>query len=226
MERETLSRRQLIRDICAATGWVFLSQASLAFAHEPRIQGDANNNDKAWGAIKGRIVLDGEVPPVKEVELDSLGLMPKDLEWFKSMGPVLNQEWVIDPKTKCIHWVYVWLVPAEKAGELNPHPSLLDLQEEKKLVVVDQEPSGYVPHAAGIQPGQGLLMRNQGPVGHVFNLVGFKNDPINRAMAAGSEIKVESLKPENTPIQITCPPHPWERMWLRSFDHPYFAISD
>ncbi len=226
MEESTLSRRRLIRDICAATGWVFLNQATLTRASEPVVFGDASNNDKAWGSIKGRVLFDGTVPAVKEVELDKLNLSPTDLEWFKSMGPVLNQEWVIDPKSKAVQWVYVWLMPEDGKGYLTANPSLLELPKEKKLVIVDQDPSGYVPHAVGVQPGQGLLMRNKGPIGHVFNLTGFKNDPINKAMTPNSELTVEDIKPEPAPIQINCPPHPWERMWLRSFEHPYFATTD
>ena len=225
-ERQLLSRRRLIQDVCAATGWVFLSQATLAYANEPRIEGDASNGDKAWGTIKGRIVFDGNVPYAKEIDLDSQKLSTADLAWFKSMGPVLNQDWVIDPKSKAIQWVIVWLLPEQKDAELKPHESLLELPKEKKLVMVDQEPKGYVPHAVAIQPGQGIVMRNKGPVPHVFNLTGFKNDPFNRAMPPGSEIAIEALKPEPAAIQINCPPHPWERMWVRSFEHPYFAVTD
>lgn len=225
-ERELLSRRRLIQDVCAATGWVFLSQATLAYANEPRIDGDSSNGDKAWGTIKGRIVFDGNVPRAKEIDFESQKLSTADLAWFKSMGPVLNQDWVIDPKSKAIQWVIVWLLPEQKDGELKPHKSLLELPKEKKLVVVDQEPTGYVPHALAVQPGQGIVMRNKGPVAHVFNLTGFKNEPFNRAMPPGSEIAIEELKPEPAAIQINCPPHPWERMWVRSFDHPYFAVTD
>jgi hypothetical protein len=225
-ELESVSRRRLIKDICAATGWVFLTQASLSYAADPKVEGDSTNGDKSWGTIKGRVVFDGKLPPVKEIELEKLNLAPDDLTWFKSMGPVLNQEWVIDPKSRSIQWVYVWLLPEDKTGELKVNQSLLELPKEKKLVIVDQEPIGYVPHAVGVQPGQGILMRNRGPIAHVFNLTGFKNDPFNKAMPPGSEIAIENLKPEAIPIQITCPPHPWERMWLRSFDNPYFAVTD
>lgn len=178
------------------------------------------------GYVRGRLVLDGSVPARKEAELEKANLSASDLKWFKSMGPILNEDWVVDPKTKGIQWVYVWLLPEDPKGSIQSHPSLLELPKEKRLVIVDQEPVGYVPHSVGIRSGQGLLMRNKGSVAHVFNLTGFKNEPFNKAMPPGSEIAVENLKPESTPIQINCPPHPWERMWLRVFDHPYFAVTD
>lgn len=226
LESDMLSRRRLIRDICAATGWVFLTQPLLSRATEPTIFGDSTNADKDWGSVRGRVLFDGTPPTMKEVELEKLNLPPMDLEWLKSKGPVLNQDWVIDSKSKAVQWVYVWLIPEDGKGTLKTHQSLLELPKEKKLVIADQEPSGYVPHAVAVQPGQGLLMRNSGSIGHVFNLTAFKNDPINRPMPPGSEIVIEEFKPEPAPIQINCPPHPWERMWLRSFDHPYFAVTD
>ena len=199
IEAVEISRRRLIRDVCAATGWVFLHQASLSMAAERNIVGDPNNGDKAWGSVKGRLVFEGDVPPVKQVELEKLNLAPNDLKWFKSMGPVINQEWVIDPKSKSIQWVYVWLLPEEKNGELQQHQSLLDLPKERKLVVVDQEPTGYVPHAVGVQPGQGILMRNKGPIAHVFNLTAFKNESSNRTMGPAGNVQLKASSRKQQP---------------------------
>ena len=162
---------------------------------------------------------------MKEVELDKAGLTGDDLKWFKSLGPVLNQDWVIDKASKSVQWVYVWLTPEDPKGKFDVHPSLATIGEAEKFVVVDQDPTGYVPHAIGLRPEQGILMRNQGPVGHVFNFTGFANEPFNRAMPPKTEIKVENLKMEKSTVQINCPPHPWERMWMRMFAHPYFAIT-
>lgn len=225
VERELISRRRLMQDVCAVTGWVFVNGLVVARANEPIVVGDPSNSDKDWGSVKGRVVFDGAVPEVKEIELDKAGLSADDLKWFKSMGPVLNQDWVIDSKSKSVQWVYVWLVPEESKAKFAVHPGLAEIPADQKLIVVDQDPTGYVPHAIALRPEQGILMRNQGPVGHVFNFTGFANDAFNRAMPPNTEIKVENLKMEKSTVQINCPPHPWERMWMRMFDHPYFAIT-
>lgn len=225
IEAETLSRRRLIRDVCAFTGWVFLAQTQVTRAADPTVDGDPDNKLKEWGAIKGRLVFDGPIPERKEVDLDKSNLSASDLMWFKSMGPILNQEWVVDRQSRAIQWVYVWLLPEDPKGKMIVHPSRLPVPADRKLVVVDQEPSGYVPHAVALQPGQGLLMRNRGPVTHVFNMTAFANPSFNRAMNSGSEIDLPDLKFEKSAIQINCPPHPWERMWLRTFAHPYFAAT-
>lgn len=223
MESKLLSRRQLIRDVCAVTGWVFAHDLLIAASPNQTIFGDTTNPGSEWGTIRGRILFDGDPPPIKEIELEKAGLSPSDLEWFSSTGPIINQEWIVDPNSKAIQWVYVWLIP--ESGKLAIHESLQTIPEADLLKVVDQEPAGYVPHCIGLREGQGLLMRNQGPVGHVFNFPGFSNPSFNRSMAPNSEIKVENLKMEPAAVQINCPPHPWERLWLRMFDSPYFAVT-
>ena len=224
-ERLMLSRRRMIRDVCAATGWVFVSGARVAYSTDPIVTGDPKNSSKEWGKIKGRVIYEGTIPAQKEIELDKAGLPANDLTWFKSMGPVLNQEWVIQPKSKGIQWVYVWLLPEDSKGVIKVHRALKEIPAERKKILVDQEPSGYVPHTVGLQIGQGIVMRNQGPVQHVFNFAGFANAPFNRVMPPGSEVSVDEFKLERAALQINCPPHPWERMWLRTFSHPYFAVT-
>lgn len=220
------SRRRFIRDFLSMTGFVFLGGAELARGEHYAIAGDPSNSNQSFGTIKGRIVFDGDVPKSQEVDLDKAGLNESDMKWFKSAGPILNQDWVIDPKSKSVQWVYVWLQPLQKNDKLIIHDSLRVIAPEKKFITIEQEPQGYVPHAAAIQEGQGIIMKNSGPVAHVFNFSGFDNESFNRAMPPKSEIKVDTLKKEKSATLINCPPHPWERMFLRIFDHPYFAVTN
>lgn len=219
------SRRNFIRDFTALTGWVFLTGAEVVRSSQISIAGDPKNNDRNWGTVTGKILFDGEAPAAKEVELEKAGLSPSDLSWFKSAGPVVNQEWVVNPKTKAVQWVYVWVIPEDPKADIKIHDDLKVVSADRKLIVVEQEPIGYVPHALAIQVGQDILMKNSGPVAHVFNYTGFRNESFNKAMPPKSEVLVPNLKSEKVTNQINCPPHPWERMWLRVFDHPYFAVT-
>ena len=220
------SKRRFLRDFLSLTGWIFLGGAELSRSANVAIAGDPKNSDQSFGSIKGRIVFDGTPPKAEVVDLDKSGLSAADMEWFKSAGPVINQDWVIDPKSKAIQWVYVWLQPLQKGDKIATHESLKVISPEKKFLTIEQEPTGYVPHCAAIQEGQGIIMKNSGPVSHVFNFSGFANDSFNKAMPPKSEIKVDSLRVEKASALINCPPHPWERMYLRIFDHPYFAVSN
>ncbi|PQO26393.1 hypothetical protein C5Y96_20385 [Blastopirellula marina] len=224
--RDEESRRRFLKEITALTGWTVVTGATAFQGPVEAIAGDKANADKGFGGIKGRILLDGEVPERKEVDLSAAPLNGEDLKWFRSMGPILNEDWVVDPKTHAVRWVYVWLIPEDKKGSLSPHESLAALNSQEKVVPIDQEPTGYVPHAVAIREGQSILMRNQGPVAHVFNLQGFSNPSKNVAMPPGTEIPVAGLVAERAAIKISCPPHPWERMSLRVFDNPYFAVTN
>jgi hypothetical protein len=219
------SRRRFLRDFLSLTGWVFLTGAELTRSDRVAIAGDSKNADQNFGSLKGRIVFDGTPPKAEVVDLEKAGLSATDLEWFKSAGPVVNQDWVVDPKSLAVQWVYVWLQPLQKGEKWQVHDSLKIISPERKFITLEQEPTGYVPHCAAIQEGQGIIMKNSGPIAHVFNFNGFENDSFNKAMPPKSEIKVDTIKVEKTAVSINCPPHPWERMFLRIFDHPYFAVS-
>ena len=221
------SRRLFVRDFLAFTGWAFLGSAHLLRASEEVITGDREAKSKDWGKVRGRILYSGQVPERKEVDLEKAKIAGDDLAWFKSTGPILNEEWVVDKGTKAVQWVYVWLLPEDpKGAALSIHESQKEVSGKGRKVEVDQIPTGYSPHAVALRVGQDLVMKNTGPIPHVFNLLaGSKNPGFNVAMPPKSAFTVSDLQAERAAAQVSCPPHPWERMWLRVFDHPYFAIT-
>ena len=230
-------RRKFMKEMAALTGLAMVSSAELVRGAPVSITGDDETKDMNWGSIKGRLIFDGDkLPKRNEVDLDQHNLSPKDLEWFRSLGPILHEDWVVDKKDKAVQWVYVWLIPenvlvdgkrnrdAKKTLEI--HQDLKAIPNDKKIVHVDQNPQGYVPHAVAIREGMNLNMRNIGPVPHVFKFTGFANEDFTKAMPPKKEILIEGLKTERGANQISCPPHPWEKMWLRIFNHPYYAVTD
>ena len=232
-------RRKFMKEMAALTGLAMISSAELVRAAPVSVIGDPQSKDMNWGSIKGRLLYDGDAPEQKEInfdELENVKLSPKDLEWFRSMGPILHEDWVVDKKEKGIRWVYVWLIPEdvmvdgkrnrEAKQTLEIHKDLMDIPVDDKIVHVDQDPQGYVPHAVAMREGMNLNMRNKGPVAHVLKFSGFKNEEFSEAMPPEKEYLIEGLKTETAANQISCPPHPWEKMWLRVFDHPYYAVTD
>ena len=230
-------RRKFMKEMAALTGLAMVSSAELVRAAPVSITGDDETKDMNWGSIKGRLIFDGDkIPKRNEVDLDQHELSPTDLEWFRSLGPILHEDWVVDKKDKAVQWVYVWLIPEnvlvdgkrnrEAKKTLEIHQDLKAIPKEKKIVHVDQNPQGYVPHAVAMREGMSLNMRNKGPVPHVFKFTGFANEDFAKAMPPKKEILIEGLKTERGANQISCPPHPWEKMWLRIFNHPYYAVTD
>ena len=229
-------RRKFMKEMAALTGLAMISSAELVRAAPVSITGDPQEKDMNWGSIKGRLLYDGDVPAQKEINLEQIGLSPSDLKWFRSLGPILHEDWVVEKKEKGIRWVYVWLIPEDvmvdgkrnrKAKQtLEIHKDLKDIPADKKIVHVDQNPQGYVPHAVAMREGMNLNMRNKGPVAHVFKFSGFANEEFSKAMPPKKELLIKDLKTERAANQISCPPHPWEKMWLRIFNHPYYAVTD
>ena len=229
-------RRKFMKEMAALTGLAMISSAELVRAAPISITGDPQSKDMNWGSIKGRLLYDGDAPEQKEVDLEKEKLSPSDLKWFRSLGPILHEDWVVDKKEKGVRWVYVWLIPEDVMVDgkrnrdakqtLEIHKDLMDIPVDKKIVHVDQSPQGYVPHAVAMREGMSLNMRNKGPVPHVFQFNGFTNEDFTKAMPPKKEILIEGLKTERSANQVSCPPHPWEKMWLRIFDHPYYAVTD
>lgn len=229
-------RRKFMKEMAALTGLALVSSAELVRGAPVSITGDPETMDMNWGSVKGRLIYDGDAPEQREVDLEKVELSPSDLEWFRSMGPILHEDWVVNKKDKGIRWVYVWLIPENvmvdgkrnrKAKQtLEIHKELKDIPVDKKIVHVDQDPQGYVPHAVAMREGMSLNMRNKGPVPHVLKFSGFKNEEFTEAMPPKKEFLIKDLKTETAANQISCPPHPWEKMWLRIFNHPYYAVTD
>lgn len=223
-------RRKFLKEMTALTGFAMITSAELCRAAPVSITGDRRNGDKDWGSIKGRLVFDGSIPERSEVDLEKFEINPQDLAWFRSMGPILSEDWVVNKENKGIQWVFIWLIPEnadkDRKAKLTIHDDLKAIPDDKKFITVDQKPEGYDKHAVAIQEGMGLKMKNTGTVAHVFNLTGFKNSMPAKPMEPNSELDIADLKPESVTNQVTCPPHPWERMWLRIFDHPYYAVTD
>lgn len=189
-------------------------------AAQPKAAGD-------WGTIKGRIVWEDEkIPERREVDFDALKFNSDDVKYFKSKGKVYYEDLIVDPKTRAIEHTFIWLRP--DSTEKNPPPLSVhaDLLKPKLAdVIMDQEPMGYRPHAVALREGQTLIVKNSSPILHSLVWSSDNNGEGNRAMPKGTDITFEKMKVERSPIPFSCAPHPWEKAWVRVFDHPYFALT-
>lgn len=221
-------RRQALREsaVAAAAGAFFTHE--VLWPGRFTVAADPKAAAGDWGTVKGRIVWDDseKLPEVREVDFDKIKVNGEDLKFFTSKGKVAYEDWVIDPKSKAVQHVFVWLRPDSTDRDPAPlavHAELKDVKAAE--VVVDQEPLGYRPHAAALRAGQTLVVKNSSPIFHSLVWASQNNGDGNRAMPTGSEVKFEKLLAERAPIPFSCAPHPWEKAWVRVFDHPYFALT-
>lgn len=191
----------------------------LAFALAILPAGGADGD--GWGAIKGKIVWDGDIPKPVAINVD------KDQGHCLSKGAINSEQWVIG-KDKGIRWVLVWLIPDPTTGAktLPIHP---DLKEPKdKSVSIDQPCCMFIPHVLALREGQDLLVKNSAPVAHNVNWTGHPlyNPGGNVLVPPGKEYTIQGLKAQKLPLPVNCNIHGWMKAYVGVFNHPYFVVTD
>lgn len=171
---------------------------------------------EGWGNITGQVIYGGDpiperkpLPDVKE---------PACL----AKGHPLSETWVVDPKTRGVRWVVVFLKPA-KGQTLPIHPALQKPASDS--AIIDQPTCAFDPHVVTMRVGQKLLALNPMSIAHNVVITGFRNN-FNIQIPPGGK-HIFELQPETyRPLPVKCGAHPWMSGYLWMFDHPYFAVTD
>jgi hypothetical protein len=195
-----------------------------------------------FGSLSGKVTLDGAIPEI-------INLVPKMMQnpdkacclAGKAIEKI-DQTWLVDPKTKAVQNVAVWVKPpAGKYFEI--HPKYL---KRKDTVVIDQPHCALLPRVSAFNPvyfdgkelvptGQQLVFKNTATVPHNVRAVGHPkfNDGFNRNMPPKTDIDAlkdlkpnEQFKPQLLPITLDCGSHTWMKAHLFVFNHPYYAVTD
>ena len=202
-----------------AIGLFALALAPMAWLGTAGAQPKANDQ---WATVKGQIVFGGAPPKREKVNVT------QDKDHCESKGPLLEEKWIVDPKTKGVQNVFVWLGPdsVRPNAKFQPdqiHPALA--KPKVKQVVMDQPCCQFVPHALAAQEGQDLLVKNSAPVPHNVNWASTGNGNGNVSLPPGGSHTLPDLKQDRV-ILIKCNVHPWMSAYVKVFDHPYFAVTD
>ncbi|HZZ77563.1 MAG TPA: hypothetical protein VFE62_03535 [Gemmataceae bacterium] len=188
-----------------------------------------------WGSLKGKVTLDGDIPPMADLTGKMMIHVDKACCLDKKAKPEekVDLTWVVDPKTKGIANVAVWI----KAPEGTFFPIHEKLKVRKDEIVIDQPHCQYLPRVSAYQPfyfdgakkvqtGQSLIIRNSAIVNHNVRVIGKPslNPGFNVNMLPKTELK-KTFLPQATPINLNCDIHTWMSAKLFVFDHPYYAIT-
>lgn len=176
------------------------------------------------GTLKGQFILDGEFTPLPP--LHEKGADVKDAA-VCSAEAVLNQTIVVDPQSKGVQNVFIYL---RKAPEGMPAALKTPAQKEVKF---DQKNCTFVPHAMTVQVGQTVQVLSDDNAAHNTHSWPIRNQPFNFFMKANdrkgvpvNEKENNIAQPEIIPTKITCDIHPWMTAYWMILDHPYMAVSD
>lgn len=183
----------------------------------------AQNN---WATVQGQVVF----PADKQIPAQAPLAVGVDKPHCLSKGPIRDESVVVNPKSRGIKNVVVFLRPNNTnlqagfaANEIHPG----DAKRKPAEVVIDQPCCMFVNRVTVARAGDTLVVKNPAPVAHNFFWDSANNGNHNSNIAKQADWKMPNpLVKESTPIQYKCTIHPWMTGYVRIFDHPYYAVTD
>ncbi|XXF76581.1 carboxypeptidase regulatory-like domain-containing protein [Myxococcaceae bacterium GXIMD 01537] len=91
---------------------------------------------------------------------------------------------------------------------------------------LDQSKCSYAPAVAAARAGSTLEVHNSDPLVHNVRAMGGGKAVFNVAMPLEGMTLKRPLPAEPGVVDVKCDLHPWMRAAVRTFDHPYFAVTD
>jgi hypothetical protein len=171
---------------------------------------------EGWGTLKGQVVFSG-TPGTPKV-LQEKGKAVKDPDVCAADAPIVSERLVVDPATKGVKNVLVYL----------PRPTAVN-EDAKKAVLArsvefDQKHCVFEPHVMGLMAGVPVTLKSSDPKPHNVNIK-LKKSSFNQTIGT-STITFTPQDAERTPGAVICDIHPWMSAWWMVLDNPYFAVTD
>src|SRR5262249_62070302 len=122
-----------------------------------------------FGSLSGKVTLDGAIPPVVDLTDKMKIHADKACCLDNKAKPIekIDQTWIVDPKTKAVQNVMVW-VKAPKDTYFEIHPNYM---KRKETIVIDQPHCAFLPRVSAFNPvyydgnemvatGQQMIIKN------------------------------------------------------------------
>jgi RNA polymerase sigma factor (sigma-70 family) len=187
---------------------------------------------KKWATLSGRVVFerDRDLPKARPVPAD----LVKDADVWKPFGPLTYATTTIDPNTRGVADVIVFLRPDSDDRKADfpldrAHPDRAAAKPQDCAVALAGP--RFAPRVLAARAGDRLVFQNQLPVAvtvaHVASPDG--GNPkvnFNVMLARGDTYTSDPLTATTHPDQFANHIHPWMDGFVWAFDHPYFAVTD
>jgi len=178
-----------------------------------------------WGTIKCQAVCS-----------DPRALTPKRIESggrFKDLlrnAPIYSERYVVNPKTKGVRWVVVWL--AKDAGGKADHDAALPIHSDLRAIKhkdATMAPAHYrfEPHVLALRKGQDFVVKDSPNI--IDNvIVASRKGRLGNSTGpeAGFRIAADRWKPDSLPAFVCSAIYPWMQSYVFCFAHPSFAVTD
>lgn len=167
------------------------------------------------GSITGKIVYEGDVPPVLSKPID-VSADPQCVHHSEG-SPVMNEILVLGENKEMAN-IVVKVIKGLPEKEW-PMP-----EEPHKMT---QEGCKYSPHVNVVRQGQTVYVMNPDQIFHNVNCAPKVNKPQNRAMPGNVrviEFVFDKMEPE--PFRFKCDVHPWMGAWCDIVDNPFYDVTE
>lgn len=173
-----------------------------------------------WGTLKGKVLLDGDVPAQKLLVRKG-DAAAKDPEVCAAQD-VPDDSVLVDANSKGIANAVVWMV--KKPAKI--HPDLAKPADPQ--ILFDQVGCRFIPHVLVVQAGQKVQVVSGDGVGHNTRGTPGKNTPFNFIVSPKDRMGnlVPTKLAERLPVPVGCDIHNFMKAQWLIIDHPYAAVTD
>ena len=92
-------------------------------------------------------------------------------------------------------------------------------------VQIDNRGCVYIPHVAGAQAYQPVLLMNSDPTLHNIHVMTQNSRPMNIGLPVQGMSRTIQFPAEEVMVKMKCDVHPWMGAYLGVVDHPFFAVT-
>lgn len=185
------------------------------------------------GTIVGMVEYDGTPPTPSQLP----GLDAHADRSYCLKGNIDDPTWIVDPATKGVENVVVWVQPPKGKYFKKPDDALKNWEDN---VTVDQPYCQFIPHVVVLYPqyfdgtsytstGQKLTVLNSAEIGHNIKVGGSpdKNPSKGATLVAKTgQYIYEDIRLDPRPLAMNCDIHKWMTGYALTFDHPYAARTE
>ncbi|WZO96476.1 carboxypeptidase regulatory-like domain-containing protein [Isosphaeraceae bacterium EP7] len=169
-----------------------------------------------FGTLKGKVVLGGAAPTPKILVTKGDATVKDPSVCAKED---IKSERLVLGKDNGVRYAIVYI---PKPTAVSPEAKSA---AETATVDFDQKGCTFVPHVVGVMTGSKINIKSSDPVGHNVNSK-VQNNPLNSAIAGGSEVPFTTQAAARAPGQVVCDIHPWMTAYWMVTDSPYITVTD
>ena len=163
------------------------------------------------GTLKGKVTFAGEAPAPRELQMAG----NPECSVLHPQGKALSEELLVSAGS--LQNVFVYVKEGLEGNHFDPPAEPVTITNQGCL---------YVPHVAGVQVGQPLILLNNDQTLHNIHAYPKNSTPFNLGLPFQGMKQTKKFTSPEVMVKMKCDVHPWMEGYIGVLPHPYFAVSD